>query len=81
MMNISRIETSSHYFFFPHALVVFNLGEYRRNVTTAYRNHDFFRADNDAAMAIRTNCAKHALEDVMDWLENGGGEVAVSPNY
>lgn len=57
---------------------VFNLGEYRRNVTTAYRNHDFFRTDNDKAMAIRTNCAKHALEDVMQWLEMGGGEVAVS---
>lgn len=29
-------------------------------------------------MAIRTNCAKHALEDVVQWLEMGGGEVAVS---
>lgn len=58
--------------------VVFNLGEYRRNVTTAYRNHDFFRPDNESAMMIRTNCAKVALEDVMLWLENGGGEVAVS---
>lgn len=58
--------------------IVFNLGEYRRNVTSAYRNHDFFRPDNDAAMTIRTNCAKHALEDVVQWLEMGGGEVAVS---
>ncbi|CRK89502.1 CLUMA_CG003245, isoform A [Clunio marinus] len=56
---------------------VFNLGEYRRNVTQAYRNHDFFRTDNNAAMTIRTNCAKHALEDVVQWLEMGGGEVAV----
>lgn len=54
------------------------MGEYRRNVTTAYRNHDFFRPDNNVAMTIRTNCAKHALDDVVDWLENGGGEVAVS---
>jgi 6-phosphofructo-2-kinase / fructose-2,6-biphosphatase 2 len=60
---------------------VFNLGEYRRNVTQAYRNHDFFRPDNETAMTIRTNCAKHALEDVMDWLENGGGEVAVSKTH
>lgn len=29
-------------------------------------------------MQIRTNCARHALEDVILWLENGGGEVAVS---
>lgn len=56
---------------------VFNLGEYRRNVTTAYRNHDFFRPDNNAAMQIRTNCAKRALDDVVQWLETGGGEVAV----
>lgn len=28
-------------------------------------------------MTIRTNCAKHALEDVVQWLEMGGGEVAV----
>jgi 6-phosphofructo-2-kinase/fructose-2,6-biphosphatase 2 len=56
---------------------VFNLGEYRRNVTQAYRNHDFFRPDNNVAMTIRTNCAKHALDDVINWLENRGGEVAV----
>lgn len=77
-ISMRHLHKSLILFFIPHARVVFNLGEYRRNVTTAYRNHDFFRADNDAAMAIRTNCAKHALEDVMDWLENGGGEVAVS---
>lgn len=47
-------------------------------MTTAYRNHDFFRPDNESAMAIRHNCAKHALVDVLDWLETGGGEVAVS---
>lgn len=57
------------------------MGEYRRNVTTAYRNHDFFRPDNESAMMIRTNCAKVALEDVMLWLENGGGEVAVSVTF
>jgi len=50
---------------FPPPSAVFNLGEYRRNVTQAYRNHDFFRPDNNAAMAIRATCAKHALEDVV----------------
>lgn len=64
--------------FIHFAFAVFNLGEYRRNVTQAYRNHDFFRPDNETAMLIRTNCAKHALEDVVQWLEMGGGEVAVS---
>lgn len=66
-----------HIFLALHRLV-FNLGEYRRNVTSAYRTHDFFRTDNETAMTIRANCAKHALEDVVQWLEMGGGEVAVS---
>ncbi|KAK9890617.1 hypothetical protein WA026_011980 [Henosepilachna vigintioctopunctata] len=56
---------------------MFNVGEYRRHATSDYRNHDFFRADNAEAMAIRNQCAEEALEDVCNWLENGGGEVAV----
>ncbi|XP_061510537.1 6-phosphofructo-2-kinase/fructose-2,6-bisphosphatase isoform X4 [Anopheles gambiae] len=55
---------------------VFNLGEYRRHATDAYRSHEFFRPDNEEAMAIRQHCAELALEDVCNWLENGG-EVAV----
>ncbi|XP_028128952.1 6-phosphofructo-2-kinase/fructose-2,6-bisphosphatase isoform X2 [Diabrotica virgifera virgifera] len=55
---------------------VFNLGEYRRHATTAYQNHDFFRPDNQEAMAIRQQCALEALADVGQWLEEGG-EVAV----
>lgn len=55
---------------------MFNLGEYRRHATTAYKSHEFFRQDNVKAMAIRTQCAWEALQDVVDWLENGG-EVAV----
>lgn len=57
-------------------ILVFNLGEYRRHKTTAYKNHDFFRPDNAEAMVIRTQCAIEALKDVCDWLNNGG-EVAV----
>ncbi|KXJ77115.1 hypothetical protein RP20_CCG008287 [Aedes albopictus] len=55
---------------------VFNLGEYRRLATDAYRSHEFFRPDNEVAMAIRQHCAEMALQDVCQWLENGG-EVAV----
>lgn len=57
--------------------VVFNLGEYRRHATTAYKSHEFFRPDNKEAMAIRTQCAIDALDDVCTWLDDGG-EVAVS---
>ncbi|ODN02887.1 6-phosphofructo-2-kinase/fructose-2,6-bisphosphatase [Orchesella cincta] len=39
-------------------LLVFNLGEYRRQATTAYKNHDFFRMDNMEAMAIRIDVLK-----------------------
>lgn len=56
---------------------VFNLGEYRRHATTAYQCHEFFRPDNIKAMAIRTQCAMDALNDVCHWLESGDGEVAV----
>ncbi|KAJ9593278.1 hypothetical protein L9F63_015153, partial [Diploptera punctata] len=55
---------------------VFNLGEYRRHATSAYKSHEFFRPDNREAMAIRTQCAIDALHDVCAWLESGG-EVAV----
>lgn len=55
---------------------MFNLGEYRRHATSAYKSHEFFRPDNTEAMAIRTQCAVEALEDVTQWLETGG-EVAV----
>lgn len=59
---------------------MFNLGEYRRHATTAYTSHEFFRADNKEAMAIRQQCALDALHDVCEWLVKGG-EVAVSIRY
>ncbi|VDI21887.1 6-phosphofructo-2-kinase / fructose-2,6-biphosphatase 1 [Mytilus galloprovincialis] len=31
----------------------FNVGEYRRAATEAYRTHDFFRADNKEAQEVR----------------------------
>ncbi|XP_022219531.1 6-phosphofructo-2-kinase/fructose-2,6-bisphosphatase 1 isoform X2 [Drosophila obscura] len=56
---------------------VFNLGEYRRHATTAYKSHEFFRADNEEAMAIRNRCANHALHDSCEWLLSGQGSIAV----
>lgn len=56
---------------------VYNLGEYRRSATSAYKSHEFFRQDNQEAMAIRTECALRALEDACQWLQEKG-EVAVS---
>lgn len=59
---------------------VYNLGEYRRSATSAYKSHEFFRPDNQEAMAIRTECAVRALEDACKWLQEKG-EVAVSDFY
>lgn len=56
---------------------VFNLGEYRRCATTAYKSHEFFRADNEEAMAIRNRCANQALHDSCQWLLSGLGSIAV----
>ena len=56
---------------------VFNVGEYRRQATEAYRNHDFFRPDNEEAIIIRNKCAEDALEDMCSWLMEESGEVAV----
>lgn len=55
---------------------VFNVGEYRRQATTRYKSHDFFRQDNEEAMVIRMKCALDALEDVQKWL-HGKGQAAV----
>ncbi|RWS15472.1 6-phosphofructo-2-kinase/fructose-2:6-bisphosphatase-like protein [Dinothrombium tinctorium] len=56
---------------------VFNVGEYRRQATEAYKSHDFFKPDNKEAMAIRSKCAQAALEDMCRWLIEDSGEVAV----
>lgn len=56
---------------------VFNVGEYRRQATEAYRSHDFFRSDNEAAIVIRSKCAQDALDDMCGWLMEESGEVAV----
>jgi len=55
---------------------VFNVGEYRRQATTAYRNHDFFRPENTDAMALRTAVADAALKDTLAYLSKEG-DVAI----
>jgi len=55
---------------------VFNVGEYRRQATTAYRNHEFFRPENADAMALRTAVADTVLKDSLAYLEKEG-DVAI----
>jgi len=54
---------------------VFNVGDYRRQATDLYKDHDFFRADNTAAMALRTAVADEALKDATNWLKDQGEVV------
>ncbi|XP_056001487.1 6-phosphofructo-2-kinase/fructose-2,6-bisphosphatase 1-like isoform X6 [Ostrea edulis] len=55
----------------------FNVGEYRREACTdIYCSHNFFRADNVEAEALRQKCALMAIDDACNFLQNGG-EVAV----
>lgn len=59
---------------------VFNVGEYRREafhkVFTEFASKEFFDPENKKFVEIRDNCAKQALEDMCNWLNNEG-EVAI----
>uniref|UniRef100_A0A671MMJ9 6-phosphofructo-2-kinase/fructose-2,6-bisphosphatase 2 n=1 Tax=Sinocyclocheilus anshuiensis TaxID=1608454 RepID=A0A671MMJ9_9TELE len=57
---------------------VFNLGVYRREAVQSYKSYDFFRHDNKEAMKIRKQCAIVALQDVKSYLNEEGGQIAVS---
>lgn len=37
----------------PASLVVFNVGEYRREAVKNYSSYDFFKPDNECALKIR----------------------------
>lgn len=55
---------------------VFNVGEYRREAFHDYANKEFFNPENEEFVKIRNDCAKRALEDMCNWLNNAG-EVAI----
>lgn len=56
---------------------MFSVSEYRRKRTEQYDSHDFFRADNEAAMEIRKLCVSEAMDDACEWINNEG-TIAVS---
>jgi len=56
---------------------VFNAGEYRRKLYgTVNCKHDFFSATNPSGHEARMRCVDLALQDVEDFLKNGG-QVAI----
>ncbi|MEC7984588.1 MAG: 6-phosphofructo-2-kinase/fructose-2,6-bisphosphatase [Myxococcota bacterium] len=51
---------------------VFNVGNYRRDLSGAQVPHQFFNHQNEQGMAARREAAQHALNDLLVWLEQGG---------
>ncbi|KAI8437148.1 hypothetical protein MSG28_010497 [Choristoneura fumiferana] len=66
----------ANYVNIPHVIAMVGLPA-RGKTYISKKFHEFFRADNKEAMAIRQQCALDALHDVCEWLVKGG-EVAVS---
>ena len=59
---------------------VFNAGDYRRNINEDQAKkpkHNFFDPNNACAKAIREQCMEDALEDAINWLKSGNGDVAI----
>lgn len=56
---------------------VFNVGEYRRLNCGASKSHDFYHPDNEEAKQQRMECARLALEDMLQFLLNEEGQAAV----
>jgi len=51
---------------------VFNVGNYRRELSGAAVPHQFFDPDNEQGLAARKLAAKKALQDMLLWFGSGG---------
>lgn len=56
---------------------VFNVGDYRRRFCGAEQPHAFFDAKNAEAEEQRAGAAAAALEDMLRWLLETDGQVAI----
>jgi broad specificity phosphatase PhoE/predicted kinase len=56
---------------------VFNVGEYRRARVGSHVPHSFFDPDNPQGDEARKVVAMAALEDMVHWLKDEGGQVAI----
>lgn len=56
---------------------VFNVGNYRRKQVTGAQDHTFFDQKNQSANKLRTELAMHVLEELIEWLQTGGGHVGI----
>ena len=55
----------------------FNVGRYRRDFTGSAARADFFDPGNAEAVATRNEVARMALDDMLDWLACGDGQVGI----
>jgi len=78
--HISRRLSKYLEFFHSVPTRVFNVGNYRRKLVGAKMKADFFDADNDEAVNLRTQCRDAAMEDMIQYLTDDksedGGRVA-----
>jgi len=56
---------------------IFNLGQYRREVVGANTPAEFFDPMNEKGADARRIMAEHAVDDVIDYFRNGGGQAAI----
>ena len=59
-----------------HPTRVFNVGNYRRKLLGASQPADFFAPSNTAGRKVLNDLAMQALEDMLEWLHEGG-EVGI----
>src|SRR4249920_1327101 len=55
-----------------HPTRVFNVGSYRRKILGASQPADFFAPSNTAGRKVLNDLAMQALEDMLEWLHEGG---------
>ncbi len=55
---------------------VFNVGNYRRELSGTKVPHQFFNPENESGLAARQKAAERALDDMLNWFKTGG-EVGI----
>jgi broad specificity phosphatase PhoE/predicted kinase len=60
-----------------HPTRVFNVGSYRRRLLGSHQKHDFFDSENTEARTALLDMAQAALDDMLSWLVDEGGEVGI----
>jgi broad specificity phosphatase PhoE/predicted kinase len=60
-----------------HKTRVYNVGAYRRERLGSHQHHSFYDPANEAGQAARLEMAMAALDDMLRWMQDEGGEVGI----